>query len=79
MNHLAGITMGRWALIVALIFVVARLTLAADEGVIESTKTPQDIAPSTDPSIPFWQATPPVYADKTPFGQTLPRYRTEIR
>jgi hypothetical protein len=70
--------MSRWTLIVALIFVPARLALAAD-GVIESAQASQDIAPSTDPAISFWQGTPPVFADKTPFGQTLPRYRTEIR
>jgi len=71
--------MSRWTLIVALIFVPARLAVAADENVIESAQASQDIAPSTDPAISFWQGTPPVFADKTPFGQTLPRYRTEIR
>jgi len=71
--------MWRWTLIVALIFVVARLAPAADEGVLESAQAPQDVAPSTDPAISFWQVAPPVFADKTPYGQTLPRYRTEIR
>jgi len=61
------------------LFLVAQLALAADDGVIESTKAPQDTAPSTDPAISFWQAAQPVYADKAPYGQTLPRYRTEIR
>ena len=70
--------MWRWTGIV-LIFIVARLAVAADEAVIESAQARQDVAPSTDPAISFWQGTPPVFADKTPYGQTLPRYRTEIR
>jgi len=62
-----------------LILLAARLLLAADEGVFESRKALEDMAPSTDPTVSFWQVTPPVYADKSPYGQTLPRYRTEIR
>ena len=65
----------------SLICVLALLgpSLAAEDAVIESARAAQDMAPSTDPSIPFWQGTPPVYADKDPYGQALPRYRTEIR
>jgi hypothetical protein len=79
MSDLAGYRMRRCTLISVLIFVLAGLALAADEGVIESTKAAQDVAPGTDPAVSFWQVTPPVYADKDPHGQTLPRYRTEIR
>lgn len=67
------------ALICGLIFGLARLALAADDGVVESTKATEDMPPSTDASISFWQDAPPVYADRSPYGQPLPRYRTEIR
>lgn len=59
--------------------VIAQAVPAADPPVIESTRAAQDVEPSTDPAIPFWQAARPVYAEKTPYGQTLPLYRTEIR
>jgi len=68
-----------FTMICALFFAVAQLAMAADDNVIDSTKASQDMAPSTDPAISFWQAARPVYADKAPYGQTLPRYRTEIR
>jgi hypothetical protein len=48
-------------------------------SLIESTKASQDMAPSTDPAVPFWHVARPVYADKGRYGQTLQRYRTEIR
>lgn len=67
------------ALILVLGFTLARLALAADDGVIESTKASEDMAPSTDPTISFWQNAIRVYADRSPYGETLPRYRTEIR
>ena len=67
------------ALTCTLFFVVAQLAMAADDNVIDSIKASQDMAPSTDPAISFWQAARPVYADKGPYGQALPRYRTEIR
>ena len=63
----------------ALILVVSPLILAADDGVVESTKALHDMAPSTDPTILFWRAARPVYADKGPYGQKVSRYRTEIR
>jgi Carbohydrate family 9 binding domain-like len=62
-----------------LILVVSTLVLAADDSVIESTKAQHDVAPSTDPTISFWRAARPVYADKGPYGQKVSRYRTEIR
>src|SRR5438876_8473990 len=37
------------------------------------------MVPSTDPAVPFWHVARPVYADKGRYGQTLQRYRTEIR
>ncbi|MGA8868882.1 MAG: carbohydrate-binding family 9-like protein [Candidatus Sulfotelmatobacter sp.] len=63
----------------ALVVVAPQLAVAGDEGVIESAKASQDMSLSTDPAISFWQAARPVYADKDPYGETLPRYRTEIR
>jgi hypothetical protein len=63
---------------ICVLILVAQLA-AAEDGVIESTKATADMAPSTDPSIVFWRGTPPVYADKGPYGQPLERYRTEIR
>jgi hypothetical protein len=53
--------------------------VAANSALIESTKSEQDVAPRTDPSLPFWQDAPPVAAEFGPFGKPLPRYRTEIR
>lgn len=63
----------------ALFFVIAQLAMAADDAVFESTKAPQDMAPSTDPAIAFWRDARPFYADKGRYGESLPRYRTEIR
>jgi len=48
-------------------------------AVFESVKASSDVALSTDPSLPFWMAARPVYADRGPFGQPQERYRTEIR
>jgi len=66
------------ALIGVLIFGPARLALA-DEGAFDSRKATEDMPPNTDPSIPFWQVAPAVYTAKSPYGQPLQRYRTEIR
>ena len=64
MRRFTGNLMRDFAIICGLLFVVAQLALAADDGVIESTKASQDMAPSTDPTVPFWQVARPVYADK---------------
>jgi hypothetical protein len=77
MNRLAKNLTRRFTLSCLLIFVAQ--SAAADDAVIESARAAQDMAPSPDPSIPFWQGTSPAYADKDPYGQLLPRYRTEIR
>jgi hypothetical protein len=55
------------------------LSAAAGGAVFESTKAAHDIQLSTDPALPFWQASRPVYADKGNFGELRERYRTEIR
>ena len=67
------------AVVCVLVLAMGHVARAADDGVIESTKAVQDAALSTDPAISFWQAARPVLADKAPFGQAQPRYRTEIR
>jgi Carbohydrate family 9 binding domain-like len=79
MNHSARTLIRLFVLIGMLIFIVALPALSAHDGVVESTKAVADVEPSTDPTIAFWQVARPIYADKTPYGQTLPRYRTEIR
>jgi hypothetical protein len=45
----------------------------------ESVKADQDVVLSTDLTHAFWQAAPPVYAEKGNFGESCARYRTEIR
>ena len=45
----------------------------------ESVKADQDVVLSTDPTLAFWQAARPVYAEKGNFGEHYGRYRTEIR
>ena len=45
----------------------------------ESVKADQDVVLSTDPTLAFWQAARPVYAEKGNFGEHYARYRTEIR
>ena len=77
MNRLAKTLTRPCTLICVLAFLA--LSSPAEDAVIDSTRTREDMAPSTDPTISFWQSTPPVYADKDPYGQPLPRYRTEIR
>jgi len=77
MNRLARTT-NRYFTLLCVLIVIAP-SAAADEAVIESARAAGDIAPSTDPSMPFWQGARPVYAIKDPYGQPLPGYRTEIR
>ena len=63
----------------ALAFLVVPMLMAADPAVTESTKAREDVAPSTDANSPFWRGAGLVYAEKTPYGQDQPRYRTEVR
>jgi Carbohydrate family 9 binding domain-like len=62
-----------------LVLIAAQILTAAEPAVMESTKAREDVVPSTDPAIPFWRGARSVYADKAPYGQSQPRYRTEIR
>jgi len=73
-THLRG-----GVIVCALVIISAQMLIALDPDVMESTKAGADIAPSTDPAIAFWRGARPVYADKAPYGQSQPRYRTEVR
>ena len=63
----------------AVVFIAVPILMAADPAVMESTKAREDMAPSTDATIPFWRGARLVYADKAPYGQNEPRCRTEVR
>jgi len=65
--------------VLLVILLASHLAIAADPALIESTKSEQDVAPSTDPRLSFWQDAGPISAENGPFGDPLPRYRTEIR
>jgi hypothetical protein len=61
-----------------LVLIAAQTVMTAEPAVMESTKAREDVTPSTDPTIPFWRGARAVYTDKAPYGQSQPRYRTEI-
>ena len=71
--------MRHFIVVCVLVVIGAQLAMAAADGLIESTETREDIAPSTDPAIAFWRAAPPVYAERGPQGETLASHRTEVR
>ena len=62
-----------------LVFLAVSVLMAADPAVMKSTKAREDVAPSTDATSPFWRGAGLVYAEKAPYGQSQPRYRTEVR
>lgn len=61
------------------ILVTTSLSVAGDQAVFASVKASEDTQLTTDASTAFWQQADPIYIDKSPFGRTQPRYRTEIR
>jgi hypothetical protein len=63
----------------ALVSIIVPILMAADPAVMESTKAGEDLAVSTDVNSAFWRGSRIVYADKAPYGQNQPRYRTEVR
>jgi Carbohydrate family 9 binding domain-like len=65
--------------IFALVILCTVAPAAAQDAVFESVKATKDIELTTDPSLPFWQAAHPIYADQGPYGDSLEGYRTEIR
>jgi hypothetical protein len=40
-----------------LVLIAAQILTAAEPAVMESTKVREDVAPGTDPTIPFWRGT----------------------
>jgi hypothetical protein len=66
------------AIACVLVLIAAQILMAAEPAVMESTKAREDVASSTDPTVPFWRRARAVYIDKAPYGQSQPRYRTEI-
>lgn len=52
---------------------------ASQSAMFESARAAQDVAPSTDPNLPFWRAAKPVFADRGRNGEPRERYRTEVR
>lgn len=63
----------------AIVLIAAPILMAADPAVMESTKAREDVTPSTDTKSAFWRGARLVYAEKAPYGQNQPRYRTEVR
>jgi hypothetical protein len=71
--------MRRFLKVLLLILASAGRGVANDNNVIESTRAGEDMTLTTYPAATFWQGALPVYAEKSPYAQPLPRYRTEIR
>jgi len=67
------------ALISALVLCLLQLAAAADPELFESKFASQDAALSDDPSSPFWKDAGVTYAEKSKNGESVGRYRTEIR
>jgi len=74
-----GDVMRHAAIVCFLTFIGFQLSVANDDGVIESTEAQEDVAPATDPTVAFWRAARPIYAEKGPYGQSAGHHRTEIR
>lgn len=72
MRHLATICA------LSFILVAAHVVKAADDGVNESTKTAENIAPSTDLSTPFGKDAKPVQPIRTQFSAYLKLCRPHL-
>jgi hypothetical protein len=66
-------------IICALLLLFPGFGSGAQKGVFESAGAAEDTTLSTDPGIPFWRSAPAVYAERDPDGNSIARYRTEIR
>ena len=66
-------------IVCAVLALFTGVAVAADDKSIESMKADNDVALTTNPTSSFWQAGPPVYAERDTYGKALPRYRTQIR
>lgn len=51
----------------------------AQSAVFESVRAARDVAPETDPNLPFWRAARPVFVDRGRMGELHESFRTEIR
>ena len=71
--------MNRTAIVFLALTVSAAIAAPADDKLIESTRSDNDVALTTDPASSFWQAGPAVYTERDTYGKPLPSYRTEIR
>lgn len=69
----------RYAAALLLMCLLVPASFAADGELMLSTQASHDVALGTNPATPFWQGAQPIYADKGRYGETQPRYRTEIR
>ena len=60
-----------------LVLIAGQILMAAEPAVMESTKAREDVAPSTDPTVPFWRGARSFYTDKAPTARanraTVPR------
>lgn len=68
-----------FALICAFVLCVFSLSEAADPEMFESRHASEDAALSTDPSSAFWKDAGVTYAEEGKNGESVGRYRTEIR
>jgi hypothetical protein len=59
--------------------VCSPLTAPAQTVVLESVRAAQDVPLNTDPTLPFWRDTRPVYAERGNLGERHEQNRTEIR
>lgn len=78
MHRQLGTCLPNGALACVLVFTAVKMLMAADPAVMESTKAREDVVPSADPTTPFWSGARAVYAEKAPYGQSQPRYRTQV-
>jgi len=68
-----------FALICAFVLFVLSVSFAADNDVFDSRHASEDVALSTDASSVFWKNAGVTYAEKGKNGESVGRYRTEIR
>ncbi len=68
-----------FALICAFALCLIQVSTAADPEVFESRNASGDVALSTDPSSAFWKDSGVTYAEQGKNGESVGRYRTEIR
>ncbi len=68
-----------WTTALTLLLLLGSIAVAENTDVIKSEYAQRDVALENNPSSPFWQNAPPVFAEHDSFGKPAPAYRTEIR